>query len=221
MERFGQIALVFRNSLDDRVTRSTGQAIEKAIDLSRHNGTPFLLDQVICPTPGRSAPFYDDSSCGMTAIKRTTWGDATLWIVAIGTFSRPRPRAAREWSRGATADTPRFPLRLRPCPCPACPVAVRPRTCWPPSIGQPCDGRSESLSTSAFARTFACLRAERVSPPAADWRIHCRLSETDSRSEMNPYVIPSSFSNLALHLRIGEPPPATRGAAARLSPSSP
>ena len=95
VERFGQIALVFRNSLDD-LARSTGQVIEKAIDLSRHNGTPFLLDQVICPTPGRSAPFYDDSSCGMTAIKRTTWGDATLWIVAIGTFSRPRPRAARE-----------------------------------------------------------------------------------------------------------------------------
>jgi len=98
VERFGQIALVFRNSLDD-LARSTGQVIEKAIDLSRHNGTPFLLDQVIRPTPGRSAPFYDDSSCGMTAIKRTTWGDATLWIVAIGTFSRPRPRAARGRTR--------------------------------------------------------------------------------------------------------------------------
>jgi len=92
VERFGQIALVFRNSLDD-LARSTGQVIEKAIDLSRHNGTPFLLDQVIRPTPGRSAPFYDDSSCGKTAIKRTTWGDATIWMVAIGKFARPGPRA--------------------------------------------------------------------------------------------------------------------------------
>jgi hypothetical protein len=38
---FWTIALVFRNSLDDRV-RSTGQVIEKAIDLSRHNRTPFF-----------------------------------------------------------------------------------------------------------------------------------------------------------------------------------
>jgi len=61
--------------------------------LTAQQDAVFLLGQVIRPTPGRSAPFYDDSSCGKTAIKRTTWGDATIWMVAIGKFARPGPRA--------------------------------------------------------------------------------------------------------------------------------
>ena len=104
--------------------------------------------------------------------------------------------------------------RTRPCPCPALPATpsvVRHRTCC----------RRELVRCARAAKSRHPPRLSLARSPASVPNRMWPPGQRISAANWTPRMIPSSFLQSRAYLRIGEPPPETRGAAARLSPSSP